>query len=174
MDRCPYCNDQISANVKVIRCPQCSRLYHLDCWESNNNHCAVFNCPGATALATAPGLIINNTSPLKIAGIYEGNLKFHNNNSTYTVKFSINDKLGGVIYYSSNQYKIHKSKLEGQHIKFLAVNQGNEADKWVYDGEITQTNPLTMEGEFILPSDHFGTWKITKVSKLSPSEFENF
>lgn len=41
--KCPYCRSRLLA--ESVACPQCSALYHSDCWEQSGR-CSVYGCTG--------------------------------------------------------------------------------------------------------------------------------
>lgn len=42
---CPLCLFPVDRG-HTVKCPDCHTLHHVNCWELNDNQCAVFTCKG--------------------------------------------------------------------------------------------------------------------------------
>jgi hypothetical protein len=40
---CAYCFNKVDSPGRSV-CPRCHAVYHADCWETNEEHCAVYGC----------------------------------------------------------------------------------------------------------------------------------
>ena len=40
---CPYCHTVIKPTHTTKECPECSAIYHIECWNENKG-CSVFGC----------------------------------------------------------------------------------------------------------------------------------
>ena len=53
---CAICQDQILPDdPQTTRCPDCSALYHQDCWQHNGG-CAIYGCPSVPELEKQPDI----------------------------------------------------------------------------------------------------------------------
>lgn len=76
---CPYCHSPIRPGEHVVHCPACGAYHHADCWQSNDDHCAVFGCKGRGTLAVeepSPDLApatkdVAPSAPLPNSGLFD-------------------------------------------------------------------------------------------------------
>lgn len=50
---CVYCHTGIVLNDHIVICDNCHSPHHVDCWQTNNNECAVFGCDSTVDFKSA-------------------------------------------------------------------------------------------------------------------------
>lgn len=51
---CGYCHASMRLDEAIVTCPRCKAIYHVDCWEENNNRCAALGCSGRGKASNLP------------------------------------------------------------------------------------------------------------------------